>query len=102
MGKCHGEYLYLYRICSDNLLCFSRRTLVFLLSAGQLRRSSGCWDECQMVGRNLSVFITTTTKTGENRWKKLLILLDYLQQQQEELLLEPDITKGLLLTCRSQ
>ncbi|KAM7178214.1 uncharacterized protein RBU57_003085 isoform 3-T21 [Macrochelys suwanniensis] len=67
--KCHGEYLYLYRICSDNLLCFSRRTLVFLLSAGQLRRSSGCWDECQMVGR-LSSAAAGGTSTGTRHNKR--------------------------------
>lgn len=32
------------------------RTLVFQLSAGQLKRSPGCWDECQMGGRYVYEF----------------------------------------------
>lgn len=31
-------------------------TRVFLLSAGQLRRTPGCWDECQMVDRYVYKF----------------------------------------------
>lgn len=32
------------------------RAPVFQLSAGQLRRSPGCWDECQMGGRYVYEF----------------------------------------------